>query len=545
MEQILTNILLNSLALGLVTAVLTGVVLISTRSASPMLRYRMLTALLLLFTAGVAVIGYWAFYGTTGTSSMVQDRPDSVPVFAKTPEPAEIHNFPDTGDIGNLSGYLRHFMDSNARVIALAWLLIVVIKSVRLGSSLMELHYLKTRKIFPAGRHWEEEVNRLARQTGLHKVVRIAQSGLTQVPVVIGHFRPIILIPLGMITAIKPREIEMMLLHELAHIRRMDFLVNLLQHLLEVLFFFNPAVLWLSALIRKERENCCDEMVLRQSGSKQTYIQALLSFREYQMAAPAYAMAFARESNLVTRVRRMVSQKNTCLNMAEKVGMLAAIILLCSFSLLHNTNTPNRQIPAKAGVTRNNTNTRHKQPAVLRSADAKQTVQQMKADLPAKDLRPLTDTTGKSKTIRSVEIADSSKTAVTVKLDNKVIDKLAGSLSTTLSNVVNMALDSSAHYISKSNAQQEPALKQKPQPKQKDLTTQLIEALEKSGINTSDDEFRFHIDNRELTVNGKLQPVSIHKQVISGFLKSPKDKIDFTYTRRGGYISTHSLYNKE
>jgi len=544
MEQLLTNLLLDSLALGLVTAVLTGIVLISTRSASPMLRYRMLTALLLLFTAGIVATGYSAFYGTKGTSFMVPGTPGNTPALVKAPQ-LETGTVPDTASIVNLPGYLRHFMDSNARVIALAWLLIVVIKTVKLGSSLIELHYLKTRKIFPAGRYWEEEVSRLARQTGLNKVVRIAQSGLTQVPVVIGHFRPIILIPLGMITAIKPEEIEMMLLHELAHIRRMDFLVNLLQHLLEVLFFFNPAVLWLSALIRRERENCCDEMVLRQSGAKQTYIQALLSFREYQMAAPAYAMAFARESNLVTRVRRMVSQKNTSLNMLEKAAMLAAIILLCGFSLLRNTGTADEKIPDKTTVSRKDGDTPHRRQETLPVVSAKQTVQQIKADLQAKDLRPLTDTARKSKTVRSVQMADSSKTAITIKLDNKVIDKLAGSLSSTVSNVVNMALDSSAHYISKSTAQQEPAPKQKLQPKQKDLTTQLIEALEKSGINTSDDEFRFHIDNRELTVNGKLQPVSIHKQVISGFLKSPEDKIDFTYTRRGGYISTHSLYNKK
>ncbi|HKG07947.1 MAG TPA: M56 family metallopeptidase, partial [Pedobacter sp.] len=283
MEQIFITILLYSLGLGLILALMTGLTLILTRTSSPLLRYRILVFLLASFALGTVTIGFRAIESATEASQTVSRGTEKTfHIQQDNNSPAQVSIFKQ--------GY--HLLNSNSRIIALIWLLIVVIKSIKLGSNLLELHYLKTRKIFPAGEYWETRLEQLSKKIGLNKTVKIMQSGIIQVPVVIGHFKPVILIPLGMITAIKPQEIEMMLLHELAHIKRMDFLANMMQHILELLFFFNPAVLWTSALIRKERENCCDEMVLQSAASKQSYIQALLSFKEYQLRVPAYAMAF-------------------------------------------------------------------------------------------------------------------------------------------------------------------------------------------------------------------------------------------------------------
>jgi bla regulator protein BlaR1 len=79
---------------------------------------------------------------------------------------------------------------------------------------------------------------------------------------VIGNLKPVILMPIGLLTALTTEEVEAILMHELAHIKRRDYLVNLLQSLMEIVFFFNPAVLWISQLIKAERENCCDDLAL-------------------------------------------------------------------------------------------------------------------------------------------------------------------------------------------------------------------------------------------------------------------------------------------
>jgi len=565
MEQILNTILLYSLAFGLVLALLTGLTLALTRSASPILRYRILVTLLALFTAGIVAT---AVYKLSNLNAAAQASGIEIPPQKETGVPNVIRTDRDplsavTKDLITLS---RDFMNNNARTIALIWMFVVLVKSIKLSSNLFELHYLKTRQIYPAGRHWEDQVSRLSRQMGLNKAVGIVQSGLTQVPLVIGHFKPVILIPLGMITAIKPKEIEMMILHELAHIKRMDFLVNMLQHVLELLFFFNPAVLWTSALIRKERENCCDEMVLQNADEKYSYIQALLSFKEYQLNVPAYAMAFAKESNLIKRVKRMVYRKNTALNSIEKGCMLIAVMLLCSFSVLRSTDSVVPPVRFQDPVVK-----KEKSPAKPADAARKSPSPKPKKERPAAKISPSATTIKAGITVEdedaaepeiSVNISSNTNAAanVSVNLDHKLVQNLTTNLTTTVLSAINMALDSTLHYSSVTlNADSQPKVKPNPRikldPKTKlspppkvevknsGLTEDLIKALEKAGIDTKGEQFRFHLSNKELTVNGKKQAEAVKDAVLKDFLKSSEDTIDFSYNRNGKGVSTSSSYH--
>jgi bla regulator protein BlaR1 len=157
------------------------------------------------------------------------------------------------------------------------------------------------------------------------------------VPMVIGHLKPVILIPIGFINALSSEEVEAILVHELAHIRRRDYLVNLLQSFMEIVFFFNPAVIWISQLIKAERENCCDDIAIAQAGDKGSYIQALLSCQEYQHAAPGLSMALAtNKSTLLNRVKRIVNNHNQSLNIMEKtlitICMVTAGLFTVAFS---------------------------------------------------------------------------------------------------------------------------------------------------------------------------------------------------------------------
>jgi bla regulator protein blaR1 len=132
----------------------------------------------------------------------------------------------------------------------------------------------------------------------------------------------------GFLTALGAADVEAILIHELAHIKRRDYLVNLLQSLLEIVFFFNPAVFWVSMLIRTERENCCDDLAVAYHNNKAGYIRALVSCEEYKTAAAGYAMAFAGEKNtLLSRVKRLVGNSNHSLTQVEKTVL--AICLVC------------------------------------------------------------------------------------------------------------------------------------------------------------------------------------------------------------------------
>ena len=157
----------------------------------------------------------------------------------------------------------------------LIWFLIICARSIQFAAGLHNIYHIKRTKVLSAGIYWDNKIGELSDQLGIKRTVQIMQSGIAKLPMVLGHFKPVILIPIGLLTALSTEEVESILVHELAHIHRRDYLVNLLQNLMEIVFFFNPAVLWVSALIKAERENCCDDIVVAQTSSKVSYIKAL------------------------------------------------------------------------------------------------------------------------------------------------------------------------------------------------------------------------------------------------------------------------------
>jgi beta-lactamase regulating signal transducer with metallopeptidase domain len=147
-------------------------------------------------------------------------------------------------------------------------------------------------------------LERTARRLRLDRAVELLQSALVQSPAVVGYFRPVILLPLCVVSGLPEAQLELILAHELAHIRRHDYLVNVFQTLVETLFFYHPAVWWLSAQVRNERENCCDDMAMAIAGSRADYGRALLAIAEMRAAPNALSLG-ARGGSLVARIRRI------------------------------------------------------------------------------------------------------------------------------------------------------------------------------------------------------------------------------------------------
>ena len=122
---------------------------------------------------------------------------------------------------------------------------------------------------------WQRMATRLSRRLHIGRAITLLESALVDVPTVIGWLKPVVLLPASALAGLSPQQLEAILAHELAHIRRHDYLVNLLQTLVETVLFYHPAVWWLSRRIRIERENCCDDLAVSLCGDPVAYAQAL------------------------------------------------------------------------------------------------------------------------------------------------------------------------------------------------------------------------------------------------------------------------------
>ena len=109
---------------------------------------------------------------------------------------------------------------------------------------------------------------RLKERMRISGSVRVLQSTLVNSPIVVGCFRSVILLPTSLVSGMPVPQLESILAHELAHVRRYDYLINLLQTCVETVFFYHPAVWWVSRRMRIERENCCDDVVVRVLGDR-------------------------------------------------------------------------------------------------------------------------------------------------------------------------------------------------------------------------------------------------------------------------------------
>lgn len=145
----------------------------------------------------------------------------------------------------------------------------------------------------------------LARRLRVKRGVQLLQSSLVAAPVLIGYLRPLILVPAGLVTGLPADQLQAILAHELAHVRRQDYLVNLVQSLIETIFFYHPAVWWLSAKIRDEREHCCDDIAVAMLDDRVTYGRALLALEELRGRTPALVLG-AGGRTLLPRVQRLL-----------------------------------------------------------------------------------------------------------------------------------------------------------------------------------------------------------------------------------------------
>jgi uncharacterized protein (TIGR03435 family) len=207
------------------------------------------------------------------------------------------------------------------------WLTGAIALWIRLIGGWIVAARIRSKLVRPAPPEWQQSLTRLKGRVGVTRPVRLLISALVQAPAVVGWLRPVVLVPIGALAGLPSEQVEALLTHELAHIRRHDYLVNILQSIAEALLFYHPAVWWVSGHIRTERELCCDDIAVSLSGDAFTYALALA---EIESARPAHlnaAMA-ANGGSLADRIARLLGQSRPVSRTLPGPAVLATAILL-------------------------------------------------------------------------------------------------------------------------------------------------------------------------------------------------------------------------
>lgn len=225
------------------------------------------------------------------------------------------------------------------------WALGVLLLSMRQLVGWLGMRRLRAAGVATAD-GWRRRVEELCGQMGVTIPVELAESARVESPVVLGAFKPLILLPLGMLTSTPAVHVELILLHELAHVRRRDYAINLLRRVVESLFFYHPAVWWMSSVVAAEREQCCDDLVVQVTGDAHSYAAALVGLETFR-GAPQPALGVAGGS-LLYRVRRLLGREEGTgrSTPVAAIGLALAMGLLISGWMTQSTAQQSEEMTA-------------------------------------------------------------------------------------------------------------------------------------------------------------------------------------------------------
>ncbi len=309
--------LVHSLWQGAIFALLLGLLLIGLRRFSARARYLVAVGLLTGFALTVAVtlvrlyptggVGELADYQqlTTATETHAGPLSRDLPVALNPPAAAG----PEATIRPAFRQRMTDYYNAHLPLIVTLWLLGVLILQLRFLGQLAFVQRLKTygTERFPA--HWAARIQELEEGLGIRRSVRYLTSFRTHSPLTVGWLRPVILFPAPLLAELKDSQIVAILAHELAHIKRNDFLVNLAQAFLRTFFFYHPGVWWMSARIGEEREHCCDDLAVQLTGRPVGYAKTLVRLKESDLTGSSLAMAYtgAAGRGFKLRITRLLS----------------------------------------------------------------------------------------------------------------------------------------------------------------------------------------------------------------------------------------------
>ena len=328
--QLLGWSLLHFLWQGTILALLLGIALAAARNGSPQTRYALCCATLTLMALSpVATFAYLAH----GTGPAVHGNLPAAVAEAEFPAAAQ------PWQAVSLLTRMAVLANQSMPWILSVWLMGVLLFLTRAIIAGIAAERLKTASIIPAPEELLALARRAAERLSITQAFHVFSSQAVTAPTVIGWLRPVILFPVASLAGLAPEQLEAMLAHELAHIRRRDYLVNALQIVIETLLFYHPAVWWVSRCIRRERELCCDDIAVTVTGSPLIYAKALYLLEEQRALAPQLTLG-GNGGQLTMRIKRLLTGRQSAAgSYGGTMWLLTAALLFLAAALAVSTTT--------------------------------------------------------------------------------------------------------------------------------------------------------------------------------------------------------------
>lgn len=324
--------MLHSLWQGALVAIILSIVFLFLNNKSANLRYLIAVGAILFFTAMTirTFVDHYNILNNNSSQDIInQGTIDQTQTLNNLITNNTITN--DNSIVQITQGFALYF-NQHIPVIVTFYLLGILFFALKLTGGFLYSQRIKHYRTNEPDENFTDIVNSFGKRLNIKQKVKLLESALVKVPVTIGYLKPVILFPIGLLNGMSYTQVEAIIVHELAHIKRADYLVNFLQSVLEVIFFYHPAVWWISSRIRDERENICDDISLQAIKQPSELAKALLCLNQYQSGRYSLAMsALGNNNHLIRRIKRMTGE-NKHTNLRSKV-YAASLITLILFSL--------------------------------------------------------------------------------------------------------------------------------------------------------------------------------------------------------------------
>jgi len=284
---------------------------------------------------------------------------------------------------------LSQFMEPIMPYLAIFWLFGMCFFASRIIVGLFDLRLFSKKSTHDFPNHWQSRFEVLKQLSGIGRKVEVRLSELVPVPITYRFFRPIILLPISVFTGLTDDQIEVLLLHELAHIRRHDYVINLLQSIIEVLFFYHPFIWWISKNVRAEREHCCDDEVMNLRHQPMLYAQTLTQIQSQHFSLKTnLAMSVNGNKGVFTqRIYRLFNHQEPHSKMRNAVTALLLLFfsgLTMAFYPNPNQSSQNIEVEItkieKDTVPSKTLTVKKAEPAKVKMEEVTETIQSTKID---------------------------------------------------------------------------------------------------------------------------------------------------------------------
>ncbi len=328
---------------GTALAIVAALALHAFRRHSASVRYQIACATLGAMLAGV--LATTALVDVSGVPKAQPKRVVRMLVARQGPDDAALPIQLDTRPPSKPRAFSRADVEALFPWVVSLWLTGVAFLLARGTAGWLRVRRLHQQALQSACSSWQAAGNRVAARLGLARVIRIVELSQIDVPFVVGCLRPIVVLPISAMSQLTVAQVEAILAHELAHVRRHDYVVNLMQTLAETLLFYHPAVWWVSARIRDEREHCCDDVALEVCGDPVSYAAALTELESWRTGDIRLVPA-ASGGSLLNRVRRILRVEISSQLHASDRTMATALVAgaLATVTVLAQT-TPSSERP--------------------------------------------------------------------------------------------------------------------------------------------------------------------------------------------------------